>query len=120
MARRPGFPRANARVAVFTVKGDLHALLLRKRLIDDFGICCHIVETEELSLAGDFSWTGEGAWLLDSEGNGSIQQGSTSSGGGVATVSGGTEGTRRKTGSCLGVRPTPSMDWHGPASAGFF
>lgn len=57
------------RVAVFTVKNDIHALLLRARLNSDFGIACHIVESEELSLAGDLSWTGDEAWLLDSEGD---------------------------------------------------
>lgn len=69
MAENRRLPRTNARVAVFTVKNDLHALLLRERLIDDFGIFCHIIETEELSLAGDLSWTCESAWLSDSEGN---------------------------------------------------
>lgn len=56
------------KVAVFTVKNDLHALLLRARL-SRFGISCRIVESEELSLAGDCSWTADGAWLLDSEAN---------------------------------------------------
>lgn len=68
MAENLRLPRA-ARVAVFTVKNDLHALLLRERLMGDFGIFCHIVETEELSLGGDLSWTCEGAWLSDSEEN---------------------------------------------------
>ena len=68
MASHRRLPHTEARVAVFTVKSDLHALLLRQRLMNDFGIPCHIVETEELSLAGDFSWTCEGAWLNDSEG----------------------------------------------------
>jgi glutathione synthase/RimK-type ligase-like ATP-grasp enzyme len=69
MTENREFPRTTTRVAVFTVKNDLHALLLRERMHNDFGIFCHIIETEELSLAGDFSWTCEGAWLNDSEGN---------------------------------------------------
>lgn len=68
MVRDPRATRTQPNVAVFTVRNDLHALLLRERLRDEFGISCHIVETEELSLAGDFSWACEGAWLLDSEG----------------------------------------------------
>ena len=57
MVRDPGAAHNRASVAVFTVRNDLHALLLRERLRDEFEISCHIVETEELSLAGDFSWT---------------------------------------------------------------
>ena len=67
MAAHTRLSDRHPRVAVFTVKNDMHALLLRARLINDFGIACHIVETEELALAGDFSWTPDGAWLMDSE-----------------------------------------------------
>ena len=57
------------RVAVFTVKNDMHALLLRAHLVRDFEIACHIVETDELSVAGDMSWTPDSSWLMDSESN---------------------------------------------------
>jgi glutathione synthase/RimK-type ligase-like ATP-grasp enzyme len=51
-----------ARAAILTVRGDLHAHVIRKALADRYGVACAIVETDTLPASGGLTWASDGPY----------------------------------------------------------